>query len=302
MIKKRVFSLPLIFAFSSGAALAELTPVDDKDLSSVTGGSGITIELSSLVSMKSVEFEDSGSIQANDIVLGGGGVTTSGAAKGLGQSFDDLAMTFDVESDGSLQIGIDPLASGLSGNDTIDWGISIGGIDLISATGTTRLVDGVQAHGKLLSADYTVSAELDANGYSKRYSHLIFTVDDLNLGVSTQGLSVQNGYVIGTEGAGGLQVGSAELQEFFTRETSLSADQVNESVSGAENGFAVMNSSVGAEEVMVDGIPQELKTIRVNAFAADVGFDSLSVGGANLGAAHLDNLRVSDTVIRFNPQ
>lgn len=303
MLNRCMLPLPLSFALVSNLALAELTPVGDHELSSVTGSNGITMELSSVVSLKLMEFEDSGSIQTNDVVFGGGGVTASGAAEGLGQRFDDLALTFDVESDGSLQIGINALASGLTGAvDSIDWGVSTGAVDLVPQGGTTtRFVDSVQARGKLLSADYTVSAELDASGYGKRYSHLMFTVDDLDVGVSSQGLSVQDGYVTGTE-TGGLQIGSAELQDYFARETSLSADQINESVSGAENGFAVMNSSIGTEEVIVDGVPQELRTIRVNAFAADVGFGSLSVGGANLGAAQLDNLRVSDTVIRFHPQ
>ncbi len=300
MSNKSLISMPLLLAMSSHHALAELTPVGDKELSGVTGRNGITMEMSSLVSLQSMEFEDSGSIQINDLVLGGGGVTTSGAAAGQGQRFDGMALTFDVESDGTLQIGLDPLASAASGS--IDWGVSTGAIDLLSQTGTaTRLVDNVQARGTLLSADYTVSADLGASGYGKRYSHLIFTVDDLDVGVSAQGLSIQNGYVTGTE-TRGLQLGSVELENYFTRETNLSADQVSESVSGAENGFAVWDSSVGTEEVMVGGIPKELKTIRVNAFAADIGFDSLSVGGTNLGATHLDNLRVSDTVIRFHPK
>jgi len=34
--------------------------------------------------------------------------------------------------------------------------------------------------------------------------------------------------------------------------------------------------------------------------AADVSVESMAVGGTALGATHLDNLRVSDTTIRFN--
>ncbi|MFO8140456.1 MAG: hypothetical protein R6T87_00885 [Marinobacter sp.] len=105
--------------------------------------------------------------------------------------------------------------------------------------------------------------------------------------------------LLGTESSG-IQMGSDDLRAFFTESTNLSDVAINKSVSGAENGFAVMSSSIGAEPVMVDGIPRELWTFRINALAADITVDNMAINGTSLGSAHVDNLRVSDTAIRFN--
>ncbi|MGM0767512.1 MAG: DUF6160 family protein [Pseudomonadota bacterium] len=291
----------LVLVCASSTAMAELTPVADKELSRVTGGSGITMELSSLVSVSSLEFEDSGRFRMDDIVVGGAGVTTSGASEGFGQYFDQLAISLDVLDTGVLEIGMRALPSAVTGgNDTIDWGISTGAIEMVSATGNSaRLASGLEAWGRILSSDYRVAPNLNATGYNSRQSLLIYTVDDLDLFSGTEGVSITDMQVSGTE-SGGLQMGTDALNTFFTEATDLSADEVNRSVLGAESGFAVMNSSVGTEPVVVDGVSRELTTIRVDAMAADITVGNMAVGGVDLGSAHLDNLRVSDTAIRFN--
>lgn len=292
---------PIVLMLACSPAMAELTPIANDELSDVTGQSGITIEMSSHMTLSKFEYEDSGRFQVNNVAAGGAGVTTSGAAEGFGQYFDQLAITLDVPASGVLEVSMTALSPSAIGEpDTIDWGISTGAIDLVSSTGhSARFASGLEAWGKILSADYRVSPSLDAAGYDSRQALMVFTIEDLDLLADSGGLSVSNLKLLGTESSG-IQMGSDDLRSFFSETAGLSSDATDKSVSGAENGFAVMSSSVGTEPVVVDGVSRELRTVRIDALAADVSVGDIAISGTSLGSAHLDNLRVSDTVIRFN--
>ena len=297
-------TFPLALVLASSPTWAEMSALGETELSDVTGANGITMEMSTLASVGRIEFESSGSLQVDEVVAGGAGVTTSGASKGFGQYFDQLTLSLDILEDGVMQIGLRPLPTGTTGApDTIDWGVSTGAIDLIAESGeTARIASGLEAWGRILSADYKIGPSLDVAGYDSQRALMIFTIEDLDLLADVQGLAVQDLKVLGTESTdnGGTAMGTDALTAFFTNETNLSADEISRSVSGAEQGFAVLNSSVGVEPVEVDGVTRELRTIRIDAMAADISVKSMAVGGTDLGATHLDNLRVSDTTIRFN--
>ncbi|MDX1558390.1 MAG: DUF6160 family protein, partial [Marinobacter sp.] len=227
-----------------------------------------------------------------------------GSSAGFGQYFDQLTLSLDILEDGVMQVGLRPLPTGTTGEpDTIDWGIATGAIELIGVNGdSARIASGLEAWGRILSADYKIGPSLDVAGYDSQRALMMFTIEDLDLLAGAEGLAVQDLKMLGTEGTdnGGTALGTDALTAFFTNETNLSSDEISRSVAGAEQGFAVVNSSVGAEPVDVDGVTRELRTIRINAMAADVSVEGMSVGGTALGATHLDNLRVSDTTIRFN--
>lgn len=297
-------TLPLALLLASTQAWAEMSMLGETELSDVTGANGITMEMSSLASVGRIEFESSGSFRVDDLVAGGAGVTTSGASAGFGQYFDQLTLSLDILEDGVMQVGLRPLPTKTTGEpDTIDWGIATGAIELIGVNGdSARIASGLEAWGKILSADYKIGPSLDVAGYDSQRALMMFTIEDLDFLAGAEGLAVQNLKVLGTEDIenGGTTLGADALTAFFTNETNLSSDEISRSVAGAEQGFAVINSSVGAEPVEVDGVTRELRTIRIDAMAADVSVTDMSVGGTALGATHLDNLRVSDTTIRFN--
>lgn len=297
-------TLPLALLLASTPAWAEMAALGETELSDVTGANGITMEMSTLASVGRIEFESSGSFQVEDVVAGGAGVTASGANEGFGQYFDQLTLSLDILDDGVMQVGLRSLPTGTTGEpDTIDWGVATGAIDLIGVNGgSARIASGLEAWGRILSADYKIGPSLDVAGYDSQRALMIFTIEDLDLLAGAEGLAVQDLEVFGTEVTenGGTALGTDALTAFFTNETNLSNDEISRSVSGAEQGFAVINSSVGVEPVNVDGVTRELRTIRIDAMAADVSVKDMSVGGTALGATHLDNLRVSDTTIRFN--
>ncbi|MCK7548556.1 DUF6160 family protein [Marinobacter koreensis] len=287
----------VVLSLCAGQSFAELKPVSDNDLSGVTGGTGLSIDLSSQISMGGMTFEDSGQAKVSNLNFGGAGLTTSGQSLGLGQRLDDLTIAFDISQAGALNIGFRPLSAA----GTIDWGMSTGAIDLVSASGqTTRFADGLEAWGTLLSADFRIQTDTAVSQNPKQYSLAVFTLDDLDLISNSGGLSVGNLQITGTE-SGGILLGSQALTDFFGSAEGMTSSEVSTAVSGAENGFAVMSTSVGTEQVNNGASTSDLRTIRVNAMAADVNVGSMGVGGVDLGAATLDNLRVSDTTIRFNP-
>lgn len=296
-----LLSFPLSLVLAATPAWGEMSALGEAELSGVTGANGITVEMSTLASVGRIEFSSSGSIRVDDVVAGGAGVTTSGASEGFGQYFDQLTLSLDILDEGVMQIGLRPLATGDTGApETIDWGVSTGEIELVAAGGASAAIaSGLEAWGRILSAEYTIGPSLDVTGYDSQRALLIFTIDDLDLLAGADGLAVQDFSMLGTESSGVL-MGNDALTAFFTNETNLSAEEISRSVSGAEQGFAVVNSSVGVEPVEVHGVTKELRTIRINAMATDVSVQGMTVGGTNLGAAHLDNLRVSDTTIRFN--
>lgn len=297
-------TLTLTLLLTSTPAWAEMSALGETELSDVTGANGITMEMSSLASVGRIEFESSGSFRVDDLVAGGAGVTSSGASAGFGQYFDQLALSLDILEGGVMQVGLRSLPTGTTGEpDTIDWGVATGAIDLIGANGeSARIASGLEVWGRILFADYKIGPSLDVAGYDSQRALMIFTIEDLDLLAGAEGLAVQDLKVVGTEGTenGGTSLGTDTLTAFFTNETNLSDDEISRSVSGAEQGFAVIDSSVGVEPVEVGGVTRELRTIRINAMAADVSVKNMSVGGTALGATHLDNLRVSDTTIRFN--
>lgn len=297
-------TLPLALLMASTQAWAEMSALGETELSDVTGANGITMEMSSLASVGRIEFESSGSVRVHGVVAGGAGVTTSGASEGFGQYFDQLTLSLDILEDGVMHVGLRSLPTGTTGDpDTVDWGVTTGNIDLIAVSGkSARIASGLEAWGRILSADYKIGPSLDVAGYDSQRALMMFTIEDLDLLAGAEGLAVQNLKVLGTEDIdnGGTTLGADALTAFFTNETNLSSDEISRSVSGAEQGFAVINSSVGAEPVDVDGVTRELRTIRIDAMAADVSVESMAVGGTAIGATHLDNLRVSDTTIRFN--
>ncbi|SDW62091.1 DUF6160 family protein [Marinobacter mobilis] len=87
------------------AAQAELKAMDDATLGSVTGQSGITIELAANVSVGEVAYQDDGFLAITGLSIGG---ATPGTA------LDDIKLTIDVAGAGGAGVGAGPTA-GLMG-------------------------------------------------------------------------------------------------------------------------------------------------------------------------------------------
>jgi len=73
-------------------SLAELKPLDDDTMSSLTGQAGITIELETKIEIGEIAYKDAGHMLIRDIFLGGIGRST----------LDNILMTIDVAGDGEV--------------------------------------------------------------------------------------------------------------------------------------------------------------------------------------------------------
>jgi len=70
-LKRNLLALAIIGA--PFAAQAELKPIDDAQMGSITGQAGVTIELETKVNIGEFRYTDEGSLAIKDISIGGAG-------------------------------------------------------------------------------------------------------------------------------------------------------------------------------------------------------------------------------------
>lgn len=146
---------------------AEMASIDDAVMSDITGQAGVTIEMSTALTVGQVTYKDEGSVLINTIAIGGG--LTAGAVTGSMVQ----TQTIDVNANGDLVIG------GSAGS----VGLTVGSIQLqdsaVSATNT--LIQDVY-----LAADLGVSAITVYNG------DISLNAMDAAVGITAAALVVAN--------------------------------------------------------------------------------------------------------------
>ena len=173
--------LALVTAIAAAPfAQAELTSIDDAALSNMTGQAGISIDLSAQVSIGSIEYtdtdaDDAGTIGINNIVLGGAG--------GVG-ALDEIKIDIDVDATDGLiiHLGGTNLAGVLDGSDKVDFGLSVGDVNI---NGGNNLVSNIQIDGNLGPIDVVIAndATISVDAYFEVTSGSM-DLDVLGVGVS----------------------------------------------------------------------------------------------------------------------
>lgn len=262
MVSLLRFGILATLVTSSGGVLADLKPVADDELSGVVAQAGLTVDYSGQTTLSQFKFENAGAYQVDGITMGGAGVTQAGLSEGYGVNFDDARMTFDIDSDGVLDVVWQP---GIS--DKIDWGFRADDVSLESSGAKkTALFTNLEAWGFLKEIRRRVNPPA-ADGSSQGVStYSEFTIENLTAGASANTVGIEGGYVKGMEPAG----------------------------------FAVLDSTFRPLSAAQSGIGRDTVTLEVHNFAADIGMSNLSIGGVGLGAVTLDNVRVTDTAITLN--
>ncbi|WP_284379398.1 DUF6160 family protein, partial [Litoribrevibacter albus] len=113
-----------------------LEALDDSTLSGMTGQSGISIDLTTQVSIDRFDYTDEGTLSINGIEFGGAGADLASAGTAV---LDDIKIDIDVEADGDLLIhlGTQDVASFLQGTKEIDFGFAMDSMTLTDGTDTT---------------------------------------------------------------------------------------------------------------------------------------------------------------------
>ncbi|MEK9713884.1 MAG: DUF6160 family protein [Thalassolituus sp.] len=273
-MKKTVLACCL--AAASYGAQAELTPMSEFELHSVTGQAGVDIELDVAVNIGEIRYTDTaengdgdgGSLVVEDIFIGGG----VGRSKLLGQPgpnntsrLDGLKFSVDLGSDGDLNIIGSPV-SGTGGIGIVDFLVTTGAVALEGATPDTRhvLVDSVSIYGGALSLQMLIDGPTNDIRFVTSVG-----IDDMDIDMSSGfGIVIEDMVVAGPNYSIFIEEGLNPSPEsrVFGLDVRMDADAVE------------------------DGVLFDLRTRLPNYNIFDIDIAKLSVGGDMMGSVFIDDL------------
>ncbi len=188
-------------AFVSATAMAELTPLEDAQMSAVQGQAGLTVELAAQIDIGEIAYHDAGFATIKDLHLGGQG----------GTMLDNVLMTLDVAGNNEvLHRGFSKFAmwadQGLVSAANADVAdaiakYSLGGGQYGEAFGDGDLVIHID------SVDSGVAAGNSSDQNIENYQNAIdfqLTIDSINLHESS--------YAVGSQTRGGLMFSNIDLK------------------------------------------------------------------------------------------
>ena len=292
----KIFPVALALGMSP-AVYAELESIADRELSSVTGQSGLTIDYSGQMSMGEFRYEDSGEYVAEEIRSGGAGITDAGSAAGYGENFDDARLTFDIAADG----GLDILWQSQSGQ-PMDWGFQAGTVSV--GTGDpgprARVFSDVEGWGLLRTFQHSVLPASESGvGRSASYNYAAFTVEDLSSSTTPGSIGIDGGYIKGPDSNDNFV--DMDLADQIPAWAGGQRARSTTPVDDIRAGFAAAEYTVYPVKAGEEGAPYDTLAIGVSGFAADIGAQNISVGQRDMGRMVLDNVQISDTIITLTP-
>ncbi len=290
--------LALVTAIAAAPfAQAELTSIDDAALSDMTGQAGITIELSTHVSVGDITYTDTDGLGtgAGTIVLDT--IEFGGAL--AGSNFDEVKIDIDVDAEAGLVIhlGGTDLEGILDGTNPVDFGLRVGSVEIgTAAAANVTLASGIDIQGNLGPVDIVISnraAGVDVNDFISVSAY--FEVTSGSLDVDVLGLGIE-GLTIGNNNDAFLNSTNATYAGLAT-------------LGAGDDGWAHVAMTIGAADTTYntfDGaafvtvpVTQAL-TVSIASMAMDIGITNLTMGsiGANkqsLGSVVINDLDLSGT-------
>ncbi len=276
--------LALSVAAMPMAASADLQPMTDNDMGNVTGQEGVTIELSTALTIDQIEYsqDTNGSFLVDNVRVGGWD-----ADDNLDVSIDiDLADNGDAQikvfSIGDLapvQMGIDVGSIGLAGTDSADDATSA---TLISDLQMDMLVSQLYIDAK---TENIVGDNQDVGSIQIQNR---FVVTDLDVDFDVAAVTLENARMAGP--------GSMSTLQQDPQNTNFDALALGNGVQ--VNAAVGAGSSIGVERGLGSGkAPADADVLRVNVenFAADMWMPTVNVGGSSIGSVAIHNLNVTDT-------
>jgi hypothetical protein len=256
--------------------------MNDTAMGDVTGQAGVTIELETKVSIGQFKYTDEGSFAVNDIVLGGAGVTAAGQAAGLGNLLDQLKIDIDIAASGNAVIEVHTL----DGN-PIDWGMTVGSMNLEGTGGSTTLISGLSGWGNLAQLKLEVDTATDHLNIAAA-----FDVQDMDFDVEFLGVGIRDMQITGAggnfdyDGDGSVMTADADGEFGFTpgsQEANVLA------------GFANVNLDIYKGAGLGASTATDVLRIDVNNVVMDMTIGAVEIGGTSIGSLAIDNLAVTDT-------
>lgn len=291
-LKKTLLATSIL---ASSIASAELVPMDDSALSQTTGQSGITIDINSqLITIGEIDYQDAGFLALKDIAITDGDRVSA---------MDNLRLTFDVAGDGS-DLGASALgakvitdAGGIVSNlNEVDQNLAISDGDLVISL---RPLDG------LLPLDYGLtigSIELGAS---------TSTIGDVNGGtvvMSNLGLNGNLGPldIVIDNGNNGMNlnvffnaVGEVELPFINTSlEFSIHNSRGDSQVVSGSQSYAHFQMNLG-QGTTSSG--DQVLAVDIQDFSGDIDLTNIQLGnnGLSIGNLYITDLQLSANTVTY---
>ncbi|MEC7816541.1 MAG: DUF6160 family protein [Pseudomonadota bacterium] len=257
--------LALCVAGAPPAAMA-FQPLDETAMGNITGQAGVTIELETKLNIGQFLYTDEGSLEINDITIGGSNRTDMFSEMNLnlnGQAtdrLDNIRINIDIARDGDAIINLLPLSF-----NAVDFRMTTGEWNLTGTGGSTTVLDNFQMDMLIGSGTIRVDTATDSIRLLTDIA-----IDDLDFDVPFLAMGIRD-----------LQLTGANYDLQAPQPLRLFANVDLDIYKGA--------NAAGADVLAID----------MERFEADMRIGGVIIGGTSIGSIGLDNLAVTDTAMRI---
>lgn len=257
--------LALCVAGAPPAAMA-FQPLDEAAMGNITGQAGVTIELETRLNIGQFLYTDEGSLEINDITIGGANRTDMFSEMNLnlnGQAtdrLDNIRINIDIARDGDAIINLLPLSF-----NAVDFRMTTGEWNLTGTGGSTTLLDNFQLDMLIGSGTIRVDTATDSINLLTDIA-----IDDMDFDVPFLAMGIRD-----------LQLTGANYDLQAPQPLRLFANVDLDIYKGA--------NAAGADVLAID----------MERFEADMRIGGVIIGGTSIGSIGLDNLAVTDTALRI---
>jgi hypothetical protein len=272
---KKILLASCVAAISAGVN-AELTPLSEYELHSVTGQAGVDIELDVGVSIGEIRYTDTaenndgdgGSLVIEDVFIGGGegrnllyGFSNPGNTSRL----DNLKFVIDVSADGDLNIKGQPITGG-TGVGVVDFLLTTGNIATEGVDPLDRhvLVDSLSIYGGASNLQMVVDGATNDITFIASVG-----IEDFDIDMSSSfSVKIDN-----------MVIANSAYSDFFY---SVLDPDLN---ARTANFYVVMDS-----DSVDDGVMFDFRTPLSGYNVVDVFAETVAVGGDVMGSFYIDDL------------
>ncbi|MCK7551869.1 MULTISPECIES: DUF6160 family protein [Marinobacter] len=243
-------------------AAADIQMLDDSAMGNITGQAGVTIELETKLNIDRFIYTDEGSLEINDIFVGGANRTDMFSEMNLNLNgdatdrLDNIRINIDLASDGDAIINLLPLSF-----NAVDVRIATGAWNLIGTDGNTTILDNFNMDMLVGSGTIRVDTATDTLNFRTDIA-----IDDMDFDVPFLALGIRDFELTGAD-------------------YDLQAPQPLRLFAAVELDMYTAQNSQNVESLAID----------LANFEADIRIGGVIVGGTSIGSIAMDNLAITDT-------
>lgn len=255
------------FALPAGAFEA----LSDGELSDVTGQQGVTIEVSTALTIDQLEYsqDTNGSVLVDDIRVGG---FVDGPDSNV-----DFRILVDLRDNGDARVRLSPMDFA-----PVDAHVAFGSMGISGDAGSATLISDFDMRTWVTNFDIFARVE-DLDGNTGTTGSLDieteFAIENLDVTFDVAAVSLEGFRLAGED-----SLETLRDEPYFP-----DVDSVRLATEGAALEF-----SVGAGVAISDGSTEALR-LNINPFVADVWMPTVNVGAESIGSIAIDNLTLAET-------